>query len=44
MTDEQSQLTADELVAYADEMVDIAQGLGEQVIMVGISAGGVTTA
>jgi len=44
MTDEQSQLTPGELVAYADEMVDIAQGLGEQVVMAGISAGGVTTA
>ena len=44
MTDDQAQLTADELAAYADEIVDIAQGLGEQVSMMGISAGGVTTA
>jgi carboxylesterase len=44
MTDEQAQLNAEELVTYADEMVDIAQGLGEQVIMLGISGGGVTTA
>jgi pimeloyl-ACP methyl ester carboxylesterase len=44
MTDTQAQLTAEELVDYADETVDIAQGLGEQVIMMGISAGGVTTA
>jgi pimeloyl-ACP methyl ester carboxylesterase len=44
MTDAQSQLTAEELAAYADETVDIAQGLGEQVTMMGISAGGVTTA
>lgn len=44
MTEEQSRLTAEELVAYADQMVDIAQGLGEQVTMAGISGGGVTTA
>jgi pimeloyl-ACP methyl ester carboxylesterase len=44
MTDEQGQLTADELAAYADQMVDIADGLGEQITMVGISGGGVTTA
>jgi len=43
MTDEQAQLTADELAEYADEIVDIAQGLGDQVSMIGISAGGVTT-
>jgi carboxylesterase len=44
MTEAHAQLTAEELAAYADETVDIAQGLGEQVIMMGISAGGVTTA
>lgn len=44
MTDAQGQLKAEELAAYADETVDIAQGLGEQVTMMGISAGGVTTA
>jgi alpha-beta hydrolase superfamily lysophospholipase len=44
MTDAQAQLKAEELAAYADETVDIAQGLGNQVIMMGISAGGVTTA
>jgi carboxylesterase len=43
MTEEQSQLTAEELTSYADEAVDIAQGLGDQVSMMGISAGGVTT-
>ncbi len=43
LTDELSQLTAEELAAYADEMVDIAQGLGAKVTMVGTSAGGVTT-
>jgi pimeloyl-ACP methyl ester carboxylesterase len=44
MTEAHAQLTAEELAAYADETVDIAQGLGEQVTMMGISAGGVTTA
>jgi pimeloyl-ACP methyl ester carboxylesterase len=44
MTEEHAQLTAEELAAYADETVDISQGLGEQVVMMGISAGGVTTA
>jgi len=44
ITDTQAQLTAEELAAYADETVDIAQGLGDQVVMMGISAGGVVTA
>lgn len=44
MTEAHAQLKAEELAAYADETVDIAQGLGNQVIMMGISAGGVTTA
>jgi carboxylesterase len=44
MTEAHAQLTAEDLAAYADETVDIAQGLGEQVVMLGISAGGVTTA
>jgi alpha-beta hydrolase superfamily lysophospholipase len=44
LTDEHARLTAEELVAYADKTVDIAQGLGEHVTMMGISAGGVTTA
>ena len=44
MTEAHAQLKAEELAAYADEMVDIAQGLGDQVIVMGISAGGVTTA
>jgi dienelactone hydrolase len=43
MTDEHARLTAEELTAYADETVDIAQSLGDQVVMMGISAGGVTT-
>jgi pimeloyl-ACP methyl ester carboxylesterase len=44
MTTEHGKLTADELAAYADRTVDIAHGLGRQVIMMGLSAGGVTTA
>jgi len=44
MTEEQGRLAAEELARYADETVDIAQGLGKRVTMVGISAGGVTTA
>jgi carboxylesterase len=44
LTEAHAQLTAEELAAYADQTVDIAQGLGEQVTMMGISAGGVTTA
>jgi len=44
MTEEQAQLKAEELITYADEMVDIAHGLGKQVVMVGFSGGGVTTA
>jgi len=44
LTDEQGGLLATELAAYADEVVDIAAGLGERVTMIGLSGGGVTTA
>lgn len=44
MTDEQSQLAAAELADYADRVLDIANGLGNQITMMGISAGGVVTA
>lgn len=44
MTEEHGLLKAEELTAYADETIDIAQGLGNQVVMMGISAGAVTTA
>lgn len=44
MTTDHAELTAEELTAYADEVVDIAQGLGEKVIMAGLSVGGVVTA
>ena len=43
MNDDQSRLTASEITSYADLVVDIAQGLGDQVIMMGLSLGGVTT-
>lgn len=43
MTEAHAELTAQELVAYADETVDIAQGLGEKVVMMGLSVGGATT-
>jgi esterase/lipase len=39
VTEVQAELTAEELVAYADEAVDIAQGLGEEVIVIGLSGG-----
>ncbi|NTV66652.1 MAG: alpha/beta hydrolase [Chlorobaculum sp.] len=44
MNTAQAKLTAGAMAAYADEVVDIGQGLGERVVMMGISAGGVTTA
>ncbi|MFC1509261.1 alpha/beta hydrolase [Candidatus Omnitrophota bacterium] len=44
MTEAHAHLKAEELAAYADETVDIAQGLGGEVIMMGLSAGGVATA
>lgn len=44
MTDEQSRITAEELAAYGGQVVDIAQGLGDYVVMAGISQGGVITA
>jgi len=44
MTAETSLLTAEKLIAYADEAVNIACGLGEKVIVGGLSMGGVITA
>jgi pimeloyl-ACP methyl ester carboxylesterase len=41
MTTELSKLTAEEMTAYADELVDISHGLGDRVILVGLSQGGV---
>jgi pimeloyl-ACP methyl ester carboxylesterase len=43
MTEELAQLKAEELVTYADGVVDVAQGLGEHVTVAGISGGGVVT-
>jgi pimeloyl-ACP methyl ester carboxylesterase len=44
MTNEQEQLTAKELAKFADQMIDIAQGLGQQVTIMGLSGGGVIAA
>jgi len=44
MTADHSRLGAGELADYADRVVDIATGLGDEVVIAGISAGGVTTA
>jgi pimeloyl-ACP methyl ester carboxylesterase len=44
MTEEQARLTAHELTTIGDDSVDIAQGLGESVLVVGLSIGGTLTA
>lgn len=44
LTTDLSNLTAEELVIFSDESVDIAQGLGDKVYVTGISAGGVMAA
>jgi esterase/lipase len=44
LTDNQALLTSEELAAYTDQVVDIAQGLGDHVVMAGISQGGVISA
>ena len=38
-----TQLRAEDFMRYADEVVDIARGLGHHVTMVGISCGGLVT-
>jgi pimeloyl-ACP methyl ester carboxylesterase len=43
-TSAHKELKAEELAVYADKVVDIAQGLGEEVVMVGLSVGGLATA
>ncbi len=43
LTMEQEHLTAEELAVFADEVVDIAHGLGDSVTVAGLSAGGLTT-
>jgi acetyl esterase/lipase len=44
LTDDQQNLTSEELIAWGSEAIDIAQGLGENVAVSGISGGGVLTA
>ena len=41
MNTELSKLTAEEMAAYADELVDISHGLGDHVTLAGLSQGGV---
>jgi pimeloyl-ACP methyl ester carboxylesterase len=41
MTNELSKMTAEEMAAYADQLVDIARGLGHWVAVAGLSQGGV---
>jgi alpha-beta hydrolase superfamily lysophospholipase len=41
MTTDQSHLTAEELAAYSDALVDVARGLGDRVSVGGLSQGGV---
>jgi alpha-beta hydrolase superfamily lysophospholipase len=43
MNTEHEKLRAEDLIRYADGVVDIARGLGDQVTMVGISCGGLVT-
>jgi len=44
MTDAQGQVKAEDFAAYADKVVDIGQGLGERVVISGISLGGAISA
>lgn len=44
MTDAHAALTAQDLIAYAQYGVDLAQGLGEQVTVVGLSISGISAA
>lgn len=44
MTEEQKFLTADKMIHSCSEAVDLANGLGKKVVVLGISAGGVTAA
>lgn len=44
MTTAQENLTAEELARFGDEVADIAQGLGDEVIVTGFSMGGALTA
>lgn len=44
LTTDLSNLTAEELAAFTDEAVDIAQGLGERVVVAGLSGGAIAAA
>lgn len=44
LTNDLSNLTAEELAQFSDQSIDIAQGLGDNVYVTGISAGGVMAA
>ncbi len=44
LTDAHRRLTAEELVAYVDRVVDMARGLGEHVTLLGLSGGAVVAA
>lgn len=44
LNEEQGQLTASELVASTSEAIDIAEGLGDEVVMVGFSLGATVAA
>jgi pimeloyl-ACP methyl ester carboxylesterase len=44
MTDDLKHLRAEELRQFADQAVDIAAGLGEQITIAGLSAGGIVAA
>jgi carboxylesterase len=44
MTDELTQFTAEKMMDYADQVLDISHGLGERVTLAGLSAGGVVAA
>jgi pimeloyl-ACP methyl ester carboxylesterase len=44
MTTELAKLRAEELRDYADAIVDVASGLGDEVIVAGLSAGGIVAA
>lgn len=40
LTKDHAKLTAAQLTQYADDMIDIARGLGKKVVVIGLSAGG----
>jgi pimeloyl-ACP methyl ester carboxylesterase len=44
MTEDQAKLTAKEMISIADETVDLAQGLGDEVLVVGLSIGATVAA